>query len=52
MKRYTWHGFTYQIDEKDLHLYPGAVPVEPEKKPEPETKKKTPQNKARRASNK
>lgn len=50
MKKYKWHGFTYQIDEKDLHLYPGAEPVEPEKKPE--QKKKAPQNKARRAQNK
>lgn len=42
---YKWRGYTWQIDDKDLDKYPGAVPVN-----EPETKKeKTPANKSRRA---
>ena len=46
LREYLWRGYTWQIDEKDLHLYPGAVLL----KSEPKTKKK-PQasNKSRRA---
>lgn len=49
LKEYYWHGNTWQIDDKDLKLYPGAVPVE-----KPATKKRTtaPQNKSRRAQDK
>lgn len=65
MKIYKWRGHTYQIDEKDLGLYPGAVlvekkPAKPEKQEEPAKpekkaapkKKKTPANKARQTQNK
>ena len=46
LKEYLWRGYTWQIDEKDLHHYPGAVLV----KSEPKAKKKTTvQNKSRRA---
>lgn len=31
-KKYTWGGHTYLIADEDLKLYPGAVPVEEEKK--------------------
>ena len=24
LKNYEWNGATWQIDDKDLHLYPGA----------------------------
>lgn len=42
---YRWRGYTWQIDDKDLDKYPGAVPVS-----EPKAKKeKTPANKSRRA---
>ena len=34
LKTYKWNGATWQIDDKDLHRYPGAVLVEPEKKQE------------------
>lgn len=60
MKIYKWRGHNYQIDDKDLGLYPGAVLVE-KKKPEkakaekPKAapkKKKTPANKARQTQNK
>ena len=48
MKIYKWHGNTYQIADEDLHLYPGAEPVEPkEKKAE-----KAPSNKARKTKDK
>lgn len=55
MKIYKWRGFTYQIADEDLHLYPGAELVEPKKEPkkEPQDKvRKTPANKARKAANK
>ena len=45
LKIYRWRGNTYQIAEEDLRLYPGAVPVEPEKKAA-----KAPANKARRTT--
>lgn len=46
LREYLWRGCTWQIDEKDLHMYPGAVLV----KPEPKAKKKPAvQNKSRRA---
>ena len=32
LKIYRWRGHTYQIAEEDLDKYPGAVPVEKEKK--------------------
>ena len=62
MKIYKWRGHTYQIDDADLGLYPGAEPVE-KKKPEPvkpekekkkttANKKKTPANKARQTQKK
>ena len=53
MNIYKWGGHTYQIDEKDLGCYPGAVPVKGEKKAEPKTKKKAPaKNKSHRSQNK
>ena len=65
MRIYKWRGYTYQIDDKDLGLYPGAELVEkkkpeevkPEVKPEKAKKttpkkKKTPANKARQSQNK
>ena len=61
MRIYKWRGHTYQIDEMDLPLYPGAElvekkkpePAEPEKvKKAPAKKKKTPANKARQTQNK
>ena len=45
LKEYRWRGYTWQISDEHLHLYPGAVPV----KPEPKEKTKTPANKSRRA---
>lgn len=44
LKTYKWNGATWQIDDKDLHRYPGAVPVEPEKK-----QKEEPANKSGKA---
>ena len=46
MKKYTWRGFTYQIADEDLGLYPGAVPVEEEPKEKAADVK--PMNKARK----
>lgn len=48
LKEYRWRGCTWQIDDKDLPRYPGAVPVDAEVK----AKKRTPANKSRRAQNK
>jgi hypothetical protein len=47
LHEYRWCGSTWQIDDKDLDRYPGAVPVEEKKTGE--KKKTTPANKARRA---
>lgn len=52
LKTYKWNGATWQIDDKDLHRYPGAVLVEPEKKQEEkqeEKQKKEPANKSGKA---
>ena len=56
LKTYKWNGSTWQIDDKDLHRYPGAVLVEPEKKQEEkqeeqkeEKQKKDPANKSGKA---
>lgn len=50
LKEYRWRGSTWQIDDKDLEMFPGAVPVE---KPKPNGEKKripaAPANKSRRA---
>lgn len=43
---YKWRGFTWQIDDADLHKYPGAVPVNEKPKPK---KEPSPANKSRRA---
>ena len=48
LHEYRWRGSTWQIDDKELERYPGAVPVEKDSKPV-EKKKNTPANKARRA---
>lgn len=49
LKEYRWRGSTWQIDDKDLGMFPGAVPVE---KPKPNGEKKrtpaVPANKSRR----
>ena len=45
LKEYRWRGYTWQISDEHLHLYPGAVLV----KPEPKEKTKAPANKSRRA---
>lgn len=47
LKIYKWRGSTWQIDDKDLHRYPGAVLVEKEKDA-PAEKKKQPANKTRK----
>lgn len=44
MKKYMWNGHKYQIADEDLHLYPGAEPVE---KPVMKSAAK-PKNKARK----
>lgn len=46
LREYLWRGYTWQIDDKDLHHYPGAklVKSEPKEKRAPEVK-----NKSRRA---
>lgn len=44
LKTYKWNGATWQIDDKDLHRYPGAVLVEKEEK-----QKKDPANKSGKA---
>jgi len=50
LREYRWHGYTWQIDDKDLDRYPGAELIEAKK---PEAKKRTtPQNKSRRAQTK
>ena len=46
LREYLWRGSTWQIDDKDLHRFPGAVLVKPEQK---EKRKTTPANKSRRA---
>lgn len=46
LKIYKWRGYTYQIADEDLHLYPGAEPVETKSKVKA---KKIPVNKSRRA---
>ena len=46
LKIYKWRGYTYQIADEDLHLYPGAEPVETKSKVK---EKKTPANKSRRS---
>ena len=48
LKIYEWRGFTWQIADEDLHLYPGAKEVKPKKKAEP----KKPANKSRAVKNK
>lgn len=45
LKLYRWRGSTWQIEDKDLDRFPGAVPVEKPKDKE----KKAPVNKSRRA---
>lgn len=45
LKLYSWKGSTWQIDDKDLHRYPGAVPVEKTA----EKKKDEPANKSRKS---
>ena len=50
LKEYKWRGYTWQIDEKDLDKYPGAVPIE--KKEPSEKKEQAPKNKSRSAQNK
>lgn len=52
MKIYKWRGNTYQIDDKDLHHYPGAELVEPKKATVEKKKAKSPANKARKTSTK
>ena len=42
LREYRWRGNTWQIADEDLPKYPGAVLIEP-------AKKRTPQNKSRRA---
>ena len=49
LREYRWRGYTWQIDEKDLEKYPGAELIE---KAKPTEKKRTPQNKSRRAQDK
>ena len=46
LKEYRWRGSTWQIDDKDLARFPGAELIE---KCKPTEKKRTPQNKSRRA---
>ena len=46
LKIYKWRGYTYQIADEDLRLYPGAEPVETKSKVK---EKKTPANKSRRS---
>lgn len=46
LKEYRWRGYTWQIADEHLHLYPGAVPVEPLPKEKNNTQVK---NKSRRA---
>lgn len=46
LKNYAWNGAMWQIDDKDLHKYPGAVPAE---EAEGEKKKSEPANKSRKA---
>lgn len=48
LKEYLWRGTTWQIDDKDLPRYPGAVPVTAP----PKEKKRTTANKSRRPKNK
>ena len=46
LREYRWRGFTWQIADEDIHMYPGAVPVDPL----PIEKNKTQvKNKSRRA---
>lgn len=45
---YRWKGLTWQIDDKDLRRYPGAVLIE-QPKADSEKKKTNPANKSRRA---
>lgn len=47
LKTYKWNGSTWQIDDKDLHRYPGAVLVEKEEKKEKQ--KEDPANKSGKA---
>lgn len=48
LHEYRWHGTTWQIDDKDLPRYPGAVRIDI--KPVETAKKRTvPANKSRRA---
>lgn len=46
LRLYSWNGSTWKIDDKDLHRYPGAVPVE---KAAEEKKKDEPANKSHKA---
>ena len=39
LKTYKWNSATWQIDDKDLHRYPGAVLVEEEEKKEKQKEK-------------
>ena len=52
LKEYKWRGYTWQIADEDLHLYPGAEEVKPKKKTPSTKSKRTPANKSRRAPNK
>lgn len=49
LREYYWRGYTWQIDDKDIKKYPGAVPVNgPAKKKAPAKSNKSrraPQNK-------
>ena len=45
---YRWRGSTWQIDDKDLGRYPGAVPVD-QKLKETAKKRAVPANKSKRA---
>ena len=44
-KEYRWRGLTYRISDEDLARYPGAEPLEPEKKAA-----QKPKNKAKHAA--
>ena len=46
LREYRWRGFTWQIADEDVHMYPGAVPVEPMPKEKNNAQVK---NKSRRA---
>lgn len=49
LKKYKWRGHTWQIADEDVHLYPGAEPIEEKTEPK---KTKEPANKSRQVKNK